>query len=135
MVYTLPTGFIVCKHNMFHLYADDTQLYLSFDINDSISALGARIIMESCITDIQSWMLLNCLKLNGNKTEFLHFKPHKKGDWLHNATAISVGADIILPSNDAKNLGVIFDSDQSLNSHISSICKATNFQLFRISRI
>ncbi len=79
MVYTLPIGDIVCKHNMsFHLYADNTQLYLSFNNNDPISALDTRTIMESCITDIQSWMQLKCLKLNGIRTEFLHFKPDKK---------------------------------------------------------
>ena len=43
--------------------------------------------------------------------------------------------DIISPSNEAKNLGVLFDSDLSMNSYITSICEAANFQLYRISRI
>ena len=76
-----------------------------FNVNGPISAMNAHTIMESCITDIQSWMLLNCLKLNGNKNEFLQFQPDKKYDWLDITMAMSVGTDIISPSHDAKNLG------------------------------
>ena len=65
--------------------------------------------MESCITDIQSWMLSNCLKLNGNKSEFLHFQPDIECDWLDITMAISVGVDMVSPSHDAKNLGIMFD--------------------------
>ena len=50
------------------MYTDDTQLYLSFDLNDGYDA-PARI--ESCINDIKQWMTVNKLKLNNDKTEFL----------------------------------------------------------------
>ena len=33
------------------------------------------------------------------------------------------------------DVGLIFDSDLSSNSHITSICKAANFQVYRISTI
>ena len=63
-------------------------VYLSFDVNDPISETNARTTMESCIADIQSWIMLNCLKLNGNKTEFLHFQPDHKYQCLDVSTAI-----------------------------------------------
>ena len=40
-----------------------------------------------------------------------------------------------MTGHQAKNLEVLFDSDLSLNSHITSTCKAANYQLYRLSRI
>ena len=58
----------------FHLYADDTQLYLSFD--SRVPSSGPEVIacLELCIADIRHWMLVNKLKLNDDKTEFLKFQ-------------------------------------------------------------
>ena len=57
----------------FHLYADDMQLFLSFD--SCVPSMGdaAIIQLESCIAEIRAWMLLNKLKVNDDKTEFLCF--------------------------------------------------------------
>ena len=46
-----------------HLYADDSQLYVSF-----ASSLNA---LQSCLASVQSWMSTNKLKVNPDKTEFL----------------------------------------------------------------
>ena len=76
------------------------------------------------------------LKLNDDKTEFLQFLPSTS------ATNISIPDPVIKISEDevmigqhAKNLRVLFDSDLSLSSHITSTCKAANYQLYRLSRI
>ena len=79
MVYTQPLGEIGRKHDMnFHLYADDMQLYLSFDDCSPISRQAALAKMEACINDIISWMLVHMLKLNDSKTKFLKFLPKPK---------------------------------------------------------
>ncbi len=45
-----PLGDIIRKHNVsFHLYADDTQLYLPLNVGDSIQPL------LECISDIKKW--------------------------------------------------------------------------------
>ena len=64
LVYTLPLGDIMRKIGLqFHIYADDTQIYMSFTPNiDCISFSISRI--EECIKDIEAWMMINRLKLN-----------------------------------------------------------------------
>ena len=51
-----------------HLYADDSQLYVSFASGGSAAALtGLRL----CLASVQSWMSTNKLKRNPDKAEFL----------------------------------------------------------------
>ena len=51
-----------------HLYADDTQLYISFSPSDFSSA---QSILMKTIDAISQWMTSNFLTLNQSKTEFL----------------------------------------------------------------
>ena len=54
-----------------HRYADDTQLYLSFQPGLSMSQDNAKQAMEACISDVRIWMINHHLKLNDGKTEFI----------------------------------------------------------------
>ena len=54
-----------------HGYADDTQLYLSFQPGLSMLQDNAVQAMEACISDVRSWMINHHLKLNDGKTEFI----------------------------------------------------------------
>ncbi len=56
----LPLGSILDKYGVFHSYADDTQLYLSFNPNSS-SALGHLL---TCVDEVKAWMSANFLSLN-----------------------------------------------------------------------
>ena len=68
-IYTIPLGAILKYHKInYHIYADDTQIYCSFEI-DSLNEVLDRVI--KCISDIRSWMIMNKLKINDDKTEFL----------------------------------------------------------------
>ena len=62
---------ITKRHNLtYHLYADDTQLYVSFKLgSDDLSS--AKYSIEICVQEINNWMILNGLKLNEEKTEFI----------------------------------------------------------------
>ena len=64
LLYTDRIGDIIKKHNLwYHLYADDTQLYCSFQSSNAEGMSNSRARVESCIKDIQVWMSLNKLKL------------------------------------------------------------------------
>ena len=130
-MYTLPLGAILRHHNLqYHIYADDTQLYCSFDSQDHASALQS---MESCVSDIRSWMIRNKLKINDDKTEFLILSS-KKSEIDHYLT-LSIGDADISPSNSCRNLGVMFDHHMSMDKQINSMCKGIHFHLRNIGSI
>ena len=75
----LPLGAILKYHGIgYHIYADDTQLYISFKCNNPLASLPK---LNNCISDIRMWMIKNKLKINDSKTEFIVFlSPQAKQD-------------------------------------------------------
>ena len=132
LLYLLPLCSILKHHNMgYHIYSDDTQLYISFKCNDPLVTLPK---LNSCISDIRVWMIKNKLKINDSKIEFIVFRsPQAKQDF--SSLSISVGDSIILQSSKVRNLGVIFDPSLSFDDFISGVCRSTHFHLKNIGRI
>ena len=133
-IYTIPLGDIICKYNLqYHFYADDSQLYISFDPSQA-EAECALHKLESCISEIHAWMSSNFLKLNDDKTEFIILgSKHQiaKLPTLH----LSIGTSQICPSDKVRNLGAIFDTNMTLQDHITHIAKCSSFQLRNIGFI
>jgi len=70
VLYTSPLSDIVKKFNLsYHFYADDSQLYLSFQPTIPSDRDLAVSNIERCVHEIDHWMLINRLKLNKDKTE------------------------------------------------------------------
>ena len=62
----------------YHVYADDTQLSISFKCKQPLEAIPK---LNSCLADIRRWMLTNKLKINDLNTEFIVFRsPQLKCD-------------------------------------------------------
>ena len=60
-IYTRPIGAIIQHHEIpYSIYADDTQLYLSFDLESPKESLEK---LTRCIRDIRSWFVTNNLKI------------------------------------------------------------------------
>jgi len=71
LLYTSPIEDIIKRHGLnYHLYADDTQLYLSFKPTYTEQS-GSIAKIEACVSEIDMWMVCNKLKLNRGKTELL----------------------------------------------------------------
>lgn len=134
LLYTKPIGDIIRDHNLnFHLYADDTQLYITFSTSSLSESESAIRAVEDCVADLNKWMTDNMLKLNSDKTEILVLSSKHIPRPLISSLNIS-GYDIS-PSQTARNIGVIFDNELSLDDHITSVCKSCFFHIYNIWKI
>ena len=130
-LYMLPLGDIIRKHEInFHCYADDTQLYLSVK-PDQTNHIGK---LTACLKDIKTWMTLNYLLLNSEKTEFIFIGPKRQRDSLSDGLGVLDDVSVV-PSSRVRNLGVLFDQDLSFSAHVSQACKTAYFHLRNIARI
>ena len=108
--YMLPLSAILRFHKIdYHVYADDTQIYVSFKCDDLSQALDK---INICISGIRIWMILNKLKINDAKTEFIVFRSSMLKHDLSDLS-VNVGDTIIKPSLKVRDLGIILDQTLS----------------------
>ena len=66
IMFSAPLQELISAHGVSSVaYADDTQLYVTFDPADRASAVSK---IEACIRDVKSWAVQNKLVLNDSKT-------------------------------------------------------------------
>ena len=134
-MYIAPLGDIISKHQIkFHVYADDTQLYISFKPRNQATAENALQRLSACISDIKVWMNMNKLKLNDDKTEVLVIGRKKQIEKV-SITSLRIGSSDINITKSARNIGVIQDSNLSMDLQISSICRSSYLHLRNIGLI
>ena len=134
-MYTKPLGDIANKYGVkYHLYADDTQLYLSFD-QLSHNAMDASLeIIENCISEIKAWMNKHFLKLNGDKTEYMVIQSKYVKDKVP-IPPLAIGDTYVKPSDHARNIGVTFDTSLNMEKHISNVTRSASMTLRDIGKI
>ncbi len=68
IVYTLLFGYIMHKHDIgFHISANNNNLSLAFK---PLGISSTFISMESLISDVQGWKIVNILRINDTNTDF-----------------------------------------------------------------
>ena len=70
-----------------------------------------------------------------NWVSMLPTQPHHITSIWYWSKHIYIGTDQVSLGTQAKNLGVILDSALSMETHITSTCKAANYHLYCLSRI
>jgi exonuclease III len=132
-LYTTPLSSLITHSTVnHHLYADDTQLFVSF----SSPTFATNILhLQNTISNVSDWMSSNMLSLNHSKTEFLLIGLPKQLSKISDPV-IHMPSDVsISPVSSARNLGVIFDSTLSMSEHISAISKSCFFHIRDLRRI
>ena len=108
VVYTTPLSTLIssCFLNH-HVYADDTQLFLSFLPTHFDSSIDH---LHNALDRISSWMTANLLTVNSFKTEFLLIGLSKQLVKINNSSLTTI--------HYARNLGFIFDEHLTFSDQI-----------------
>jgi len=133
IMYTTPLSSLISSSSVHHhLYADDTQLYLSF----SPQSFCTNIVqLQTVIGQVSSWMSSNLLSLNPHKTEFLVIGTPQQLSKLNNPTLIFNSTTTITPVSMARNLGILFDNHLSFNDQITALSKSCFYHIRDLRRI
>ena len=119
-------------------FSDDTQARIRLSLGPNISSSPQ---LSSPLSALSSWCL-KCeryflayrVKLNIAKTVFFLAAPKNKSRSLP-SLPLTVGSTSIAPVSQCLNLGVIFDSELTMEPHVKNSCKSAFFHLRTIARI
>lgn len=132
-LYTTPLSSLINSLNLNHqLYADDTQLFLSFS---PLSFNASIVKLESAFSSISAWMSSNLLALNPSKTEFLLIGLPQQLKKINNPKLVLAPDTTIIPVPTARNLGFKFDSSLNFESQISQLSKACYVHIRDLRRL
>ena len=102
------------------------------DLDSPSEAFTLAQTMESCVSDMNVWVVQNKLQLNDDKTESLLTGSTPGVDL---PSSLHVGHSDIPFSCAARNPGVIFDSQLALKERVNKLCQLAYLEIRRISSI
>lgn len=103
-----------------HQYADDTQIYLSFDFIEIGTAVNNINFDLNTITDVSR---AHSLVLNETKTELLVFGTQNILIENHPLFNITLNGQKLTPKQECKNLGIYFDVQLRFTNHVNYLIK------------
>ena len=115
-----------------HLYADDMQIYISFQHTEALDSISS---IEHCLRHIKLWMSKHFLKINESKTKLMLISSKRYSNKALTDICLSFGGSLIFPSLDAANLGVTFDHNMSMTKQINSVTSKGYFYLNNFYRV
>jgi len=98
----------------FYLFADDTNIYYEADSLDNL-----ELIINRELKKLHTWLIVNRLSLNIDKTNFVVFHPYNKP--LTQKITLKIQKNAISEKDHVKYLGILIDSTLSWINHIDNI--------------
>ena len=93
-VYCLGLDDIFKRHQLkYHMYADDTQLYVEFPRDQQVPATAATDRISLCTADVKTWMASHNLLLNEQKTEVVVIAAPNRSR-VHSNVTVAVSIDV-----------------------------------------
>ena len=133
--FTKPVGDLVRQHSVIpSFFADDSQQYIHFKTTSEEEIQFAVSTMEKCCNAIKTWMNINQLKLNEEKTEVMIFGKASQLEKI-NINSVCIGGVDIKPTLNATNIGVNLDAELSMLSQVNKMVSSAWLNLRNISRI
>lgn len=114
------------KHCSSHQYADDTQLYLSFNYSEIDTAFNKINSDLQVLSDISE---KHGLLINESKTQVIIFGKEKSRIIEHEQLHIYLNNVILKPVVSCKNLGLIMDNNLRFENHVSSLIQKSFVKL------
>ena len=110
----------------YKIFADDIPLYIKLPV---IANSFDNVALINCINMVTKF-LQNTLMLNMNTNHLLNIS---RTSSLF--PSVIIESITIVPCNNVKNLGFIFDDNLHFSDQIANVCKSTNHQLYKIRLI
>lgn len=115
------------KHCHIHLYADDTQVYLSFDPRDTYQA--SKLINED-LDSIYKWAHKNNLVLNPDKSKYLILGTKQQRSRVAGYDPnLFINGKLIERVETVKNLGLLMDGEMRFIDHVNIKIRNAFFRL------
>ena len=124
MLYTAELFHVVARHGLrLHMYTDDCQVYLSSPASEAATAVDR---LSACVADVNHWITASRLRLNPSKTQVMWLGLSQQLDKINirDVPLLSASVTVI---NTARDLGVILDSQLSLDAHVASVCRSSYY--------
>ena len=112
----------------YHVYADNTQVYVECDKNNSSSAYAT---LCACINDIKEWLSFNFLLLNDKNTELIEYN----SNGLNQNNHFVIGNTLIDTQPCVINLDCVLDVGLVMSGLTARMCKSAYHHLRCIRKL
>ena len=95
-LFSLRLESLSLEFHKFHLYADDTQLFIHLIHKNAEIAFDR---LGKCLEDVKLWLCANKLKLNADKTDFIIFGSKSQQKKLNPFFPVNILGESLIPSD------------------------------------
>ena len=136
-IYCLGLDDIFKRHQLqYHMYADDTQLYVELPREQQVPTTAATNRIALCTADVKTWMASHNLLLNEQKTEVVVIAARNRSR-VHRpvVVAIDVCGVSVTPKPSIRDIGVEIDDTMSMAVHVRRVCQVAYCHIRSIAKI